>query len=248
MKRTQKLWNMKGCSKSKRNLGGKSKKQGGCWDMKKRGGACGGACGGARVCKKCGYGCRCGPKCTCRHKCPGNCYLKGKRSRKQRGVSQRGGNCGCGLQMGGGYGLQMGGCGTCLGGGVQMGGSVQTGGGINNSGTPLVGSPWTPKINDWPGVAGKDGQTNYFANNKYLVDPQTTMISERDQQTYMAGGGSRKRRAGGIIPQDLVNLGRSMVYGLGSAYNTLNGYSVPASPLPYKDQLVNTPSVKALGY
>jgi len=31
MKKTQKLWNMKGCSKSKRNLGSKSKKRGGCW-------------------------------------------------------------------------------------------------------------------------------------------------------------------------------------------------------------------------
>jgi len=243
MKRTQKLWNMKGCSKSKKNLGGKSKKQGGCWWKNK---------GGSRVCKKCGPGCRCGPKCNCGHKCPGNCYLKSKRTRKQRGGNcgcglQMGGGCGCGLQMGGGYGLQMGGCGSCLGGGVQMGGSLQTGGGINNSGIPLVGSPWTPKINDWPGVAGKDGQTNYYSDNKYLVDPQRTMISERDQQTYMAGG-SRKKRAGGIVPQDLVNLGRSMVYGLGSAYNTLNGYSAPASPLPYKDQLVNTPSVKALGY
>jgi hypothetical protein len=220
MKRTQKLFNMKGCSKSKRNLGRKSKKQGGCWDMKKRGGARGGARRGARVCNKCGYICH------------GTC-LKGKRSTKQRG-----GNCGCGVQMGGG---QMGGCTSCLGGGVQ------SGGGINNSGTPLLGTPWTPKINDWPGVAGKDGQTNYFSDNQYLVDPQRSMISERDQQTYMLGG-SRKRRAGGIIPQDLVNLGRSMVYGLGSAYNTLNGYPTPVSPLPYKDQLPNTPSAKALGY
>ena len=237
MKRTQKLWNMKGCSKSKRNLGGK--KKGGCWDMKKRGGAS----GGARVCNKCGPNCRCRPKCNCRHNCPGNCFLNGKRSRKQRRVRQFGGNCGCGIQMGGscGCGQQMGGCSSCLGGGVQ------SGGGINNSGTPLIGTPWTPKINDWPGVAGKDGQTNYFADNKYLVDPQRSMISERDQQTYMLGG-SRKRRAGGIIPQDLVNLGRSMVYGLGSAYNTLNGYPTPVSPLPYKDQLPNTPSAKALGY
>jgi hypothetical protein len=111
MKRTQKLFNMKGCSKSKRNLGGK--KKGGCWDMKKR--------GGSRVCKKCGYICH------------GTC-LKRKRTRKQRG-----GNCGgtCGLQP------QLGGCTSCLGGGVQMGG------GINNSGTPLLGTPWTPKINDW---------------------------------------------------------------------------------------------------
>ena len=214
MTKTQKLWNMKGCSKKKTkcSLGGKSRKNrksrknGGCW-WKKRG----------------GYKC---------HKCSGNCHLNGKNKK------QIGGNCGCGLQLGG----QKGGCQTCLAG-------MQSGGGINNSGTPLVGSPWSPKISNWPGVAGKDGQTNFYSMNKYHVDPQTAAISERNQITHMKqnGGGSRRRRAGGLIPQDLVNLGRSMVYGVGSAYNSLNGYATPVSPLPYKDQLVNTPSAKALG-
>ena len=242
MKKTQKLWNMKGCSKSKskRNLGGKSKKSGGCW-WKKR--------GGSRACSKCGPNCRCGPKCNCGHNCPGNCYLKGK-TRKQRGGncgcglqlggSQRGGNCGCGLQMGG----QKGGCQTCLGGGV----TVQSGGGIGYIGSPTVGKPWTPDVSGWPGVGGKDGQTNFFSMNKYPVDPQTETISERNQMTYMKNmkGGSRRRRAGGIIPQDLVNLGRSMVYGVGSAYNSLNGYPVPASPLPYKDQFASPAATKSL--
>lgn len=247
-KKTQKLWNMKGCSKpkTKRNLGGKSKKRGGCW-WKKR--------GGSRACSKCGPNCRCGPRCNCKHNCPGNCYLKGK-TRKQRGGNcgcglqmggkqsggkQSGGNCGCGLQMGG----QKGGCQTCLGGGV----AVQSGGGIGYIGNPTVGTPWTPKINDWPGVAGKDGQTNFFPMAKYDKPYlQTQQVSERDQQTYMKdmNGGSRRRRAGGILPQDLVNLGRSMVYGVGSAYNSLNGYPAPANPLPYKDQFASVSAVKSV--
>jgi ribosomal protein S6E (S10) len=122
---------------------------------------------------------------------------------------------------------------------------LQSGGSANGA---LVGSPWTPKIADWPGVGGKDGQTNYFSMNKYHVDPQTETISERNQITYTPqNGGTRRRKAGGLIPQDLVNLGRSMVYGVGSAYNSLNGYATPVNPLPYKDQLVNTASSKSLG-
>jgi len=241
MKKTQKLWNMKGCSKSKRNLGGKSKKRGG----HKR--------GGSRVCGKCGPSCRCGPKCNCGHNCPGKCYLKGK-TRKQRGGNcgcgikwaggQRGGNCGCGgLQLGGlQLGGQKGGCQQCLGGGV----AVQSGGGIGYIGNPTVGKPWTPEISGWPGVSGQQGQTNFFSLNKYDKPYlQTEQISERDQQTYMKGG-SRRRRAGGIMPQDFVNLGRSMVYGVGSAYNSLNGYPAPASPLPYKDQFSSPTATNSL--
>ena len=242
-KKTQKLWNMKGCSKSKRSLGGKSRRRGGCW-TKKNGGRVRPRRG---VCKKCGPNCTCGARCICGRNCNGKCYLKGIRNGKQMGGNckkcgmKKG--CNCGMQMGGNCncGMQMGGCGSCLGGGVPL----QSGGGINNGGQALIGAPWTSS--NWPGVAGKDGSPNFYANNKYLVDPQTAMVSERDQQTFMKGG-SRKRRAGGIIPDDLVNLGRSMVYGIGSAYNTLNGFQPPVNPLPYKDQLVNTPSAKALGY
>ena len=235
-KKTQKLWNMKGCSKSKskKNLCGKSKKQGGY----KR--------GGSHKCHKCGPSCTCRSKYNCRYNCPSNCPLK-KNTRKQLG-KQSGGNCNCGLQMGGLQmgGLQMrgqrGGCQQCLGGGVAL----QSGGGIGYIGNPTVGKPWTPEITGWPGVSGQQGQTNFFSLNKYDKPYlQTEQISERDQQTYMKGG-SRRRRAGGIIPQDLVNLGRSMVYGVGSAYNSLNGYPAPANPLPYKDQFASATATKSL--
>ena len=137
---------------------------------------------------------------------------------------------------------QKGGCNDCF---SQKGGS-----------TALVGTPWTSSISTWPGVAGVDGVTNHYALNKYLVDPQTQTVSETNQQTYMAKGGKRRikrstkgkrkgkrrnatKKGGGIIPQDLLNLGRGMTYGLGSAYNSLSGYSTPINPLPYKDQLIS---------
>ena len=54
------------------------------------------------------------------------------------------------------------------------------------------------------------------------------------------------KRGGGILPQDLVNLGRNITYNLGSAYNAINGYPAPVNPMPYNDQLVN--SQKMMGY
>ena len=48
---------------------------------------------------------------------------------------------------------------------------------------------------------------------------------------------SMNKRGGGFMPQDLVNLGRDASFNFKSAYNALNGYSAPVSPLPYKDQL-----------
>jgi hypothetical protein len=42
---------------------------------------------------------------------------------------------------------------------------------------------------------------------------------------------------GGLVPQDLLNLGNDISFNVKSAYNALNGYSAPVNPLPYKDQL-----------
>ena len=54
------------------------------------------------------------------------------------------------------------------------------------------------------------------------------------------------KKGGGIIPQDLLNLGRGMTYGLGSAYNGLAGYASPVNPMPWKGQLPNTPSLSTV--
>ena len=151
--------------------------------------------------------------------------------------SQSGG-CGCGLP------LQSGGCGTC-------GTLVQNGGcgcGLFKGGSgvpaPLVGTPWTPEISGWPGVAGIPGQPNYLSLNKYENgDPQTQGIQfNRDNLTHRGGRGrhGRSKKGGTLIPQDLLNIGRTLTYGMGSAYNNVNGYAQPVSPLPYQDQLRNT--------
>lgn len=41
----------------------------------------------------------------------------------------------------------------------------------------------------------------------------------------------------GLVPQELVNMGRSVEHGVGSAYAAINGTEGPVDPLPFKDQL-----------
>jgi hypothetical protein len=55
---------------------------------------------------------------------------------------------------------------------------------------------------------------------------------------------SRKQKGGigreTIIPQDLVNVGRSGMHGIGSFANAFKGIAETASPLPTEDQLNNS--------
>jgi hypothetical protein len=154
-------------------------------------------------------------------------------------------------------------CPVCGGGKWKKGGSVQRGGcgcGVQSGGSSgkypdgLTGSPWTPNGN-WPGTNNVAGDFNHYALNTYKVDPQTFMGSEGNTQPWYTGmigklnpqgGGKRKhkhrkthkrgKRAGGLIPQDLVNLGRSILYQGESEANALTGYKAPVNPLPWKDQ------------
>ena len=96
---------------------------------------------------------------------------------------------------------------------------------------PLVGSPWTPSIKGWPGVDGVDSGRNYLSNNLY---------DKSDVQTMMKLGGSKKMKAGGLLPQNLVNLGRDVAFNFKSVSNSLNGYDAPTNPLPYKGQFPNS--------
>lgn len=100
---------------------------------------------------------------------------------------------------------------------------------------PFVGTSWTPSIRGWPGVNGISSDNNFLAQNLYdNGDPQTMMqlggskIGKNKHQTV---------KGGGLVPQDLVNLGRDMSFNFKSAYNALNGYTAPTNPLPYRDQL-----------
>jgi hypothetical protein len=169
----------------------------------------------------------------------------------QHGGAQKGGNCGCGLpQMGGGSHRVGCKCSAC---------KVKMHGGSGNNGIPypdgLVGSPWTPSVSGWPGVSGVDGGSNYLAYNTYPTDVQTSMISTGANTPFSIGGGkkTRKRRScqkGGtlsnFLTQDLINLGRQFQFGLGSAYNGLSGYAAPVSPLPWQGQFPGQPNIGAI--
>ena len=154
--------------------------------------------------------------------------------------------------------FQKGGCGSCMAGGTSM-----TGGNSFFKPAPLmpgpvVGSPWA--YNKLPGMDGIGGNRNYLSPVNVGKDPALQMTmngSGYKTMNSMVGGvglfgGIRKRKtvkniqAGGLIPQDLVNLGRDVSFNLSSAYNALNGISAPTHPLPYRDQLINTVSINRI--
>jgi hypothetical protein len=170
--------------------------------------------------------------------------------------AQRGG-CGCGMPLLSG-GAKRGGCGpSCMVGGKHRVGckcsSCKMKGG--NKGIPypdgLVGAPMTSQPSGWPGVDGVQGGRNYIAPNNYHTDVQTAIISTGAQPPFSIGGSrkSRKQKGGTLsnfMAQDLINLGRQFSFGLGSAYNALTGYAPPTNPMPWKDQLPNTPNLATM--
>jgi hypothetical protein len=176
--------------------------------------------------------------------------------------TQRGGNCGCGAQMGGSMGGSCG-MGSCPFNAAQTGGAHRVGcrcskckmkGGssvMSNNGIPypngLVGSPWTPNSSGWPGVDGIPGDSNHLGYNTYQPnDISRQMINTGAQPPFSIGGRKtrkgRKGQKGGVLSnflgQDLINLGRQLQYGFGSAYNGLAGYQAPVNPMPWKGQLI----------
>ena len=220
--RKQKVYNMIGCSKKHKHNNTCNKKDLGTG------------------CPNCGPNCHCGPNCKCPHPCPGACYLNRKMVKKG---GQGCGSSGCptgGLSYSamGKFGGQRGGsCAAC----GQMGGSALPG--------PNVGSPWGTSVKEWPSMNGISGDRNYldsYANN-IVKDPNLQMSdTSSGYKTFgsMVGGKRRSRRrlqkGGGLMPQDLVNLGRSFAFNFQSAYNTINGYEQPVKPLPYQDQLTRS--------
>jgi len=108
---------------------------------------------------------------------------------------------------------------------------------------PFVGSPWGSSINKWPAIDGISGDRNYLKPYKVGDDPALQMSLNDAGYTTLnskVGGRKTKRRGGGLVPQDLINLGRDVGFNFKSAYNALNGYTAPINPLPYKDQLTNS--------
>jgi hypothetical protein len=117
---------------------------------------------------------------------------------------------------------------------------------------PFVGKPWGGDLK-WPGMNGVGGDRNYFNPYNTNNDPQQQMsLNDAGYLTKnsMVGGyiyspksssnSAKSKRGGGLIPQDLVNLGRDFNYNFKTAYNALNGYKAPVDPAPYKGQLTGT--------
>jgi hypothetical protein len=177
--------------------------------------------------------------------------------------AQRGGGCGCGLPlMSGGNSAGLISSGFMVGGKNHRNGCKcskcklirgQKGG---NEGIPypngLVGNPWQASADGLPGVDGIPGDRNYLAQNNYHSDIQLDIKTSESNPPLLIGGKrskTRKQRGGtmsNFLAQDLVNLGRQFQYGLGSAYNAVAGYSAPVNPMPWKEQLVNTPNFATL--
>jgi hypothetical protein len=115
---------------------------------------------------------------------------------------------------------------------------------------PFIGSPWGTSLKSWPGIDGIGSDRNYLKNYENVIqnDPQQQMLTSDAgylTKNSMVGGYTYKSRdssvsskkGGGLVPQDLVNLGRDFTFNLKSAYNALNGYPSPVDPAPYKGQL-----------
>jgi len=117
------------------------------------------------------------------------------------------------------------------------------GGMCNNGKYPdgLVGLPWGANNYQLPGVDGISGDRNYLKYNNNNYNPLTEGVvngralyggkkEKKHRRTQKAGNVSS------LFPQDLVNMTRQATYGLGSIYNAYLGYPAPVNPLPYKDQ------------
>ena len=120
-----------------------------------------------------------------------------------------------------------------------------------NQGIPypngLVGSSWSSSIKDWSGVDGIQGNRNFLPYNNYKTDVQTAIKLTGAQPPFSIGG--KKQRGGSLsnfLGQDLINLGRQFQYGLGSTYNALAGYPAPVNPMPWKGQLSNTSNFNSI--
>jgi len=179
---------------------------------------------------------------------------------------QRGGNCGCS----GGLNSTMSGgvrnrvnkhrlgckCSMCKMTNMNGGGSCST----SNNGIPypngLVGERYLNPSN-LPGANGIPGDANYYLLNDYKNDISRQMIDVGANPPFLGyRGGKRqaskqtRRHRGGtfsnFLGQDLINLGRQFTYGIGSAYNSLNGYPAPTNPLPWKGQLPDTASLSTV--
>lgn len=120
-------------------------------------------------------------------------------------------------------------------------------------GYPLDGG----NTSTWPGVSGNDqGMGNHYplSGSGIPSGPLDPPISSRgipelfSSSMKYGGGGKRKRKrrgniqkGGGLIPQGLLNLGRSIQHGASSFVSKFTGdVNHPVNPMPTKDQVIDS--------
>ena len=102
-------------------------------------------------------------------------------------------------------------------------------GGYGPGAGPL-GYAWVGKdVNTWPGVRGVDGQSNYLPLSKYGVpaggfEPPMNTSEANMTNKSMQGGGLMD-----LVPQDIVNFGRSLTGGVQGAIYGFQGVDRPYS-------------------
>jgi len=108
----------------------------------------------------------------------------------------------------------------------------------------------------WPGVSGNpQGMGNHYALSKVGIpsgpfDPPISSreIAEPFSSSFKYGGSSRRtrhrsraHRGGGLMPQELVNLGDSINFGVSSlASKFLGSVNQAVNPFPTEDQGIDT--------
>ena len=177
---------------------------------------------------------------------------KKKISKKYNSRKQyRGGVCGCGSSSGPLWGGNHNHKCKMYKGGNNLAGNLTAPGAFAKMTYPngLIGKPWHPEVLNWSGVDGTANNHNYLAHNNYKNDIQlaTNNIGANPPFNVFKGGYKNKTkrrnyRGGNLgfsnfMTQDLLNIGRQLSFNMGSAYNTLNGYSAPIDPQPWKNQL-----------
>jgi hypothetical protein len=130
--------------------------------------------------------------------------------------------------------FQNGGCGSC---GINL----MKGGNSFYKPAPLMPGPFVGSAWAYDKLPGKDPALQMTMNDAGYKT-MNSMIGGRGKKIK----GRCKNMKGGLMSQDLVNLGRDFTYNFNSAYNALNGYSAPTNPLPYKDQLTNTVTINRI--
>jgi hypothetical protein len=86
----------------------------------------------------------------------------------------------------------------------------------------------------------------YKYNKKNVLSRSKKSSSKSSSNSNSSSSSNRFIKGGGLVPQDLVNLGNDFSFNLKSAYNALNGYKAPVDPLPYKGQLSNSSNNKII--